>query len=432
MIFRPLSGDFSKKAAIMRPMYYSRHITNEVTDSLKTFPVVFINGARQTGKSTLVEHLLAKQYSSNYISLDDLSNLAAAAKDPISFINNLQIPVTIDEIQRIPELLLSIKKLVDAENKNGMFVLTGSANILTIPKISDSLAGRMIIHTLWPLSQGEVRKQKESFIDLLFSGNSFPAPKNKLTFEELNTMLLVGGYPRSLGIIDAKERTKWFNSYIDAILQRDVKELANIEGLTELPYLLSIIAGRAANVSNLADLGRILKISHTTLKRYYALLKMIFFVVELPSWSINREKTLIKSPKVFLNDSGLLCHLLRYDDTTFVNDRSKFGPVLENFVVMELKKQISWSDNQPDIYHFRTQAGREVDVVLEGKNKKIVGIEVKAAVSVIADDFNGLEKLKEIAGANFTCGIVLYLGEKVISFGKDVFAVPLQMLWEAN
>ena len=410
-------------------MYYSRRITNEIVNSLKTFPVVFVNGARQTGKSTLVEHFLTKQHSSDYISLDDLSNLAAAAKDPVNFINNLQIPITIDEIQRVPELFLPIKKFVDAEKKNGMFILTGSANVLTIPKISDSLAGRMIIYTLWPLSQGEIRKQKENFIDLLFSEKTFLPPKSKLTFEELNAVLLTGGYPRSLSITDAKERTKWFNSYIDAILQRDVRELANIEKLTELPYLLNIIAGRAASLSNIADLGRVLKISHTTLKRYYALLKMIFFVVELPPWSTKREKTLIKTPKVFLNDTGLLCHLLRYDDTTFIADRSKLGPVLENFVFMELKKQISWSDNQPDIYHFRTQVGREVDVVLEGKNKKIIGIEVKAAASVNADDFNGLEKLKEVSGEKFTRGIVVYLGEKVISFGKNYFAVPLQMLW---
>lgn len=419
-------------------MYYSRHITNEIINSLGAFPIVFVNGARQTGKSTLVEHLLANDYSHNYFSLDELSILAAAAKDPVSFINNMPLHtadknnsglVIIDEIQRIPELFLPIKKFVDTKNKNGIFILTGSANILTIPKIADSLAGRMIIHTLWPLSQGEIRNRKETFIDHVFSDHQFSTPQNKLLFDELNSMLLVGGYPRSLSINNPKDRTNWFNSYVDAILQRDVKELANIERITELPHLLNVIAGRAANISNLADLGRVLKISHTTLKRYYALLKMIFFVVELRPWSTNREKTLTKSPKVFLNDSGLLCHLLRYDDTTFATDRSKLGPVLENFVVMELIKQKSWCDNQPEIYHFRTQAGREVDVVLEGKNKKIVGIEVKAAASVNANDFMGLEKLKEIAGENFTRGIVLYLGEQIISFGEKFFAVPLQLLW---
>ncbi|MBU0744676.1 MAG: ATP-binding protein [Gammaproteobacteria bacterium] len=393
---------------------------------------MFINGARQTGKSTLVEHLLTNKYSSNYISLDELSNLAAAARDPVNFINNLSDPVTIDEIQRVPELFLPIKKIVDTKNKKGMFVLTGSANILTIPKISDSLAGRMIIHTLWPLSQGEINGQKENFIDLSFSGSPFSQPKNKLSFAELNAMLLAGGYPRSLNINDVKGRNNWFNSYVDAILQRDVKELANIEKLTELPYLLNIIAGRVANLSNLSDLGRVLKISHTTLKRYYMLLKMIFFVVELSPWSTSREKTLIKTPKVFLNDTGLLCHLLRYDDTTFVLDRSKLGPVLENFVVMELIKQKAWSDNQPDIYHFRTQAGREVDVVLEGRNKRIVGIEVKAASSVKYEDFSGLEKLAEVSADNFATGIVLYLGKQIIPFGKKLFAVPLSCLFEEN
>lgn len=410
-------------------MYYARNTNNEITNSLKELPIVFINGARQTGKSTLVEHLLATKYSSNYISLDDLSNLSAATKDPLNFINNLSLPATIDEIQRAPELFLPIKKLVDAKNKNGMLILTGSANVLTMPKVSDSLAGRMVVHTLWPLSQGEIRGQKEKFIDLSFGNHPFLSPKHELSFKELNTMLLVGGYPRSLRITATKERSNWFNSYIDAILQRDVKELTNIERLTELPYLLNVIAGRAANLSNLADLGRVLKISHTTLKRYYMLLKMIFFVVELLPWSTSHEKTLIKTPKVFLNDTGLLCHLLRYDDTSFTNDRSKLGPVLENFVVMELIKQKAWSKNQPHLYHFRTKAGQEVDVVLEGKNKKIVGIEVKAASSVNSRDFAGLEKLAEIAADNFTKGIVLYLGKQVIPFGKNLFAVPIQMLW---
>lgn len=410
-------------------MYYQRHLTNEVINSSKAFPVVFVNGARQTGKSTLVEHLLNNQHSFNYISLDDLSNLSAAAKDPVNFINNISEPTTIDEIQRIPELFLPIKNFVDRQNKNGMFILTGSANILTIPKVADSLAGRMIIHTLWPLTQGEIRGVKENFIDLLFNGDHFPTLTSSLSFAELNTLLLTGGYPRVLSITDSKERNNWFNSYIDAILQRDIKDLSNIERLTDLPFLLNIIAGRAANLSNLADLGRIIKISYTTLKRYYTLLKMVFFLVELPPWSNRNEKILSKSPKIFLNDTGLLCHLLRYDDTTFTTDRTKLGPVLENFVVMELMKQKSWSNQQPKIFHFRTQAGKEVDVVLEGKNKKIVGIEIKATASVKADDFAGLDKLAELTKENFAQGIVLYLGEKVISFGRNLFAVPLPMMW---
>lgn len=409
-------------------MQYFRNITSEIISSLKASPIVFINGARQTGKSTLVRRLFKNEHA--YISLDDISSIAAAAKDPENFVNNLSRPAILDEIQRIPELFLPIKKFVDDKNENGILLLTGSANILTMPHISDSLAGRMIIHTLWPLSQGEIRNQKENFIDLLFDNNQLPQPKNKLEFAELNAMLLKGGYPRSLGFAIAKDRANWFNSYINAILQKDIRELANIEKLTELPHLLGIIAGRAANLSNLSDLGRAVKISFSTLKRYYALLKMLFLVVELLPWSTYHEKILTKSPKVFLNDSGLLCHLLRYDETSFAFDRSKLGPVLENFVVMELMKQKTWSNNQPDMYHFRTHAGKEVDVVLEGKNQKIVGIEVKAAASVNADDFSGLEQLAKIAVEKFASGIVLYLGAQTISFGKNLFAVPLQALWE--
>jgi uncharacterized protein len=410
-------------------MYYSRHINNEIINALKGFPIIFINGARQTGKSTLVEHLLTPVHSSNYISFDDLSNLAAATKDPNGFVNGLSSLVIIDEIQRVPELFLPIKRLVDTKNENGLFILTGSANVLTMPKIADSLAGRMIIHTLWPLSQGEIRGIKETFIDRTFGNDQFPQVTQELSFDELNKMLFIGGYPRSLSINNDRERNNWFNSYLDAILQRDIKEISNIEKLTELPHLLNVIAGRTANLSNLADLGRIMKVSYTTLKRYYMLLKMIFLIVELPSWSINREKTFIKSPKIFLNDTGLLCHLLRYDNTTFTFDRSKIGPILENFVVMELIKQKAWSNIQPNLYHFRTQAGQEVDVVLEGKNQKIVGIEVKASATVNTDDFTGLKKLSEVAKDNFTKGIVFYLGKQLIPFGKNLFAVPLLTLW---
>lgn len=411
-------------------MIYQRHIAARIISSLKTSPVLFINGARQVGKSTLVHELL-KNHPASYLTMDDLTALSAATKDPTAFVENFSGPMALDEIQRVPEIFLPLKKLADEKNQPGFFILTGSSNILTIPKVSESLAGRMIIHTLFPLSQGEIRSEKTNFIDLLFSGEKFPFSFPKLTPDELSKMLVTGGYPRVIQLSEVA-RKEWFASYLNTILQRDIRDLSQIKGLTELPNLLSLIAERAGNLSNLADLARVLKINSSTLKRYYALLKMVFLVVELPAWCANKEKILVKSPKVFLNDTGLLCHLLNLNETSLILDRTKMGHILENFVVMELMKQIGWSENSPRIYHFRTQDDHEVDVVLEGINRKIIGIEIKSSAAVNGGDFKGLEKLAAITRNNFLHGVVLYTGEHTISFGKNLTAVPLPALYTSH
>jgi len=407
-------------------MIYQRNIEASIINSLQTFPVVFINGARQVGKSTFVKELL-KKYHANYLTLDDITALAAATKDPVAFVENFSGPMALDEIQRVPEIFLSLKKIVDEKNRPGFFILTGSSNILTMPKIAESLAGRMVIHTLYPLSQREIKGQPENFIDLLFTNQQFSFSCPKFTAEELGKILVTGGYPRVINLAEAA-RQEWFASYVDAILQRDIRDLAQIEGLTELPHLLNLIAERAGNLSNIADFARVLKINSSTLKRYYNLLKMVFLVVELPAWHTNKAKTLVKSPKVFLNDTGLLCYLLRLNQTGLLADRTKMGHVVENFVVMELMKQVSWSNHRPQMYHFRTSQGSEVDVVLEGANRKIVGIEIKSSAAVNSDDFKGLEKLKSIAQDDFLQGIVLYAGEHTISFGKNLTAIPFSVL----
>jgi len=411
-------------------MIYQRHIINCIINSLKTFPVVFINGARQVGKSTLVHEIL-KSYPADYLTMDDLTALSAATEDPTAFVDNFVNPIALDEIQRVPEIFLPIKKAVDENKRAGSFILTGSSNVLTMPKISESLAGRMMIHTLFPLSQGEIRGEKENFVDWLFGEKKFQISFAKSTSSELSKMLVIGGYPRVMQLQEA-ERREWFTSYLGTILQRDIRDLAQIEGLMELPCLLNLIAGRVGNLSNLADLARALKINSSTLKRYYTLLKMVFLVVELPAWFKNKEKTLVKSPKIFLNDTGLLCYLLKINEAGLIANRTQMGHILENFVVMELIKQIGWSVCAPGIYHFRTQQDSEVDVVLEGVNQKIVGIEIKSAAAVSSEDFKGLTKLAAIVGDNFWRGVVLYTGEHVISFGKQLTAIPLSALYTTH
>ena len=418
--FQPLSG-------YNYTMLYKRNITKEVVAALNDSPVVLVNGARQTGKSTLVEQLLKTTYQAEYYTFDDAATLASANHDPAGFIANLPDKVIIDEVQRVPEIFLSIKKQVDQNRKAGRFLLTGSSNALALPEIADSLAGRMEICTIWPLSQGEIHGRCENFIDKIFKRQELHIEAN-ITWQQLVDKLLTGGYPEA---INRTERIRWYKSYVDAILQRDIKSLANIEKLLELPNLLSLLAERSGNLLNFADISRIIGLKATTLKRYVTLLTQVFLVVFVPAWFNNKEKSLTKHPKVYMNDSGLLCYLRGMDAEHLSNEKHKTGAIVENFIVMELLKQISWADIEVKLYHFRTQAGVEVDCVLAANNGQIVGIEVKSSSTIRKSDFNGLKKLAEISGDKFVQGIVLYAGDKILPFGDKLFAVPIAALWES-
>lgn len=411
-------------------MTYFRNITFSVLRSLKNNPVVLINGARQVGKSTLVEELVKKNPNWAYITFDDHSALFASTNDPAGFLESYDAPLALDEVQRNPEILIAIKRIVDRRKKSGQFLLTGSANVLTIPKVSESLAGRMILHLLWPLSQGEIRGKKEKFIDWAFKKKKLPTLKKTPKLAELADLVTKGGYPCALAAKTERDRSEWIRSYIDTILQRDIRSLANIEGLKDLPHILSILAQRIGNLINLADVSRIVKLNKVTLSRYYALLQMVFLVTELPAWFVNRDKRLAKSPKIYLNDAALACHFKQLAKEDLLADKTQFGALLENFVVMELKKQITWCDFPPNIYHFRTQAGQEVDVVLEGEDRKIVGIEVKLSAKIDNSDLSGLRKLKEIAKDKFVKGIILYTGEHAMMLEDKVYALPVNSLWD--
>ncbi len=411
-------------------MYLSRNLTNKILKSLRNNPVVLVNGARQVGKSTLVEEIVKSDYKASYISLDDHAILFASWESPLEFLKGYGSPLAIDEIQRNGELFMAIKRIVDTRKQKGQFILTGSANVLTLPRVSESLAGRMIIHNLWPLSQGEIRGRKEGFIDWAFHGEEIPLVNEKLQENELLDIILTGGYPRAFFAEDQTDRFEWIGSYVDTILQRDILNLARIEGLVELPNVLSVIAERVGNLLNLSDVGRMTKINKVTLKRYYTLLKMVFLVVEVPAWFTNREKRLVKSPKVYLNDTALVCYFKQLSRDDLLKNRMHIGALLENFCLMELKKQSTWSEIKSDIYHYRTQAGSEVDIILEGPNKEIVGIEVKAAGMIQKGDLAGFKSLKDTAGEKFRKGIILYTGEYPVPLGKDIFALPVNYLWE--
>lgn len=409
-----------------------RNITEELLAALEDNPVVFLHGARQTGKSTLAKWLAENRLRGRYITLDDVTVLAAARADPKGFIEGLSGAVVLDEVQRAPELFLAIKLVVDRERTPGRFLLTGSADVLLLPRISESLVGRMEILTLWPFSQGELRGLTEGFVDAVFQEDFSPYPVAGTPFGDLIERIATGGYPEAVVRSSPTRRRAWFSSYVTTIVHRDIRDLANIEHVEALPRLLSLLAARATSLLNYAELSRSLGIPQTTLKRYLTLLEMTFLVQRLPAWAPNLGKRLVKSPKILLIDTGLMIHLLGFSPRALGGRPELLGPVLENFVVMELKKQIAWSGIQPGIYHFRAGTGQEVDIVLEDATGRVVGIEVKASATVRSQDFKGLRYLAGLLGDRFIRGIVLYTGDQPVPFGTNLYALPVSALWELN
>lgn len=411
-------------------MLYKRHILPLLQETLSSSPIVLLNGPRQSGKSTIME-LIAKERGMDYISFDDVRYLAAAKQDPIGFVSGLIKPVVLDEVQRVPEIFLPIKQNIDKHRIPGRYALTGSANPLLIPKLGDSLAGRMQILNMWPLSQGELIDHQESFLKDVFSDSMFAqitsVAQNK---KDILMKLLIGGYPSVQKEKKARQRTSWCNSYINTILQKDVQDLAKINGLAHLPNLLHLLATRCAGLMNVAQLSRDCDIPITTIHRYLQLLQTLFLIIQQPAWSSNLGTRLIKSPKIYLVDTGLLNYLLEADEERLIDNPHMTGNIMENFVITELYKQASWSEKRIKLFHFRTSNGVKVDIILENSAGKIVGIEVKSSETIRPDDFNGLRYLKEHAGNKFIRGIVLYLGDKQIPFGESMTAIPIGKMWE--
>lgn len=411
---------------------YKRNITNSIIEALSDTPVILINGARQTGKSTLCEKIIkGGAFQGQFVTMDDPATLLAAQKDPMGFLQDLSKHIIIDEVQRAPELFLPTKKLVDDDRKGRRIILTGSANVMMLPKVGDSLAGRIEIHNLWPLSQDEIGGSISNFLTTLIdTEKKFKQPSNIL-WKEIAKKMRVGGYPEALERKSVSRRDKWFSDYITAILQKDIRELANIEGLSEIPKVLKLIGTRVGSTINMSDLSRLSGVKNTTLKRYVTLLEHIFLIIKIPAWTKNIEGQFVKSPKVYLNDTGLLNNLIGSEDETFLNQRSNAGAYLENFVVMEIIKQLSWSNLYLKPYHFSIHKGSEVDLVLEDKRGGLYGIEIKSAATLHNSDFNGLKRLSELAGNKFKRGIVLYTGDQYLGgFGINLQAVPVSALWE--
>jgi predicted AAA+ superfamily ATPase len=411
-----------------------RHVTEHLLQALADTPVVLVNGARQTGKSTLVQSAELTGRGRQYLTFDDPGVLAAAKGDPNGFIAGLNTAVTLDEVQHVPELFPAIKVEVDRKREAGRFLLTGSANVMLLPKLSESLAGRIEILTLWPFSQGEMTGVSEGFIDALFSKRPVwsSGKSSGIGRDELIERILAGGYPPVVARNTGARRKAWFQSYLTTILQRDVRDLAHVADVTAVPRLLSVVATRAGGLLNLADLSRTLGLPQTTLKRYFALLEATFLVQLLRPWSSNLGQRLIQTPKVYLNDTGLVAHLLGLTADRLKVNGTLAGGVLENFVLMELRKQSAWSETQPEFFFWRTASGQEVDIVLEDSAGRLVGLEIKAGATLGGSDVRGLQAIAGAAGKRWLRGVVLYTGREVIPFAGNLHGLPLPLLWAGH
>lgn len=412
----------------------SRAAEERIVRSLKSFPVVYIAGPRQSGKTTLVQRIANKSHKADYLTFDDLQTRSAAQRDPEAFARSLEGPVVLDEIQMVPELFRALKIIVDENRKardggKGRFLLTGSANVMALPQLSEALVGRMALHELLPFSAQEIQKGRTgNFVDRVFSQNwSF----EKRPGEPLTDILRRASFPELSDLSDSSVRYEWCNGYLNTILQRDIRLLLEIEKIAALPDMLRLMATRTGGLLNEASLAKATELNHITAKKYRTLLQNLFLTLSIPAWSLNLGKRLVKSPKIYISDMNLLVYLLNID---FANisaiDHKLFGSLLENFVAIELTKQLTFSETRARLYHYRTASGQEVDFILEGPQNAVAAIEVKSTSRVTANDFRHLEALRNELGKKFKQGLVFYQGADVVPFGKDMWAIPVAMLWK--
>lgn len=413
--------------------YVTRALETRLREALRAMPAVFVNGPRQAGKSTLARRLGVRDFDAHYVTFDNLSTFAAATRDPEAFLRSFDKPVIIDEVQMAPGVFRALKLVIDEgrasrAGANGRFLLTGSANVLALPELAEALVGRMAILSLYPLSASEALGSARAVIDAWFDGPMAFARVGGHRAPALDAVVRRATFPEIAGSKPSASAL-WFDGYMTALLQRDVKQLADIENVPALANIVKVLAARAGGLLNDADCARDAKLNTMTYRRYRALLQQLFLIALVPPWHRNVAKRVIKSPKLFFTDTNLLCFELGADLSGLHGRNAPlFGRVLENFVATELMKQLTVTADGT-LHHFRTVDGKEVDFVVERRNGRLLGIEVKATSNVTAADFAGLQALKTQAGRDFVRGIVLHMGQDTLSFGDDLFAVPLAALW---
>lgn len=407
-------------------LLYPRKISPTLTDALADTPVVCLLGPRQVGKTTLAQTELTDR---TYLTFDDISVLTAAKRDPIGFVASLPGQVTLDEIQRVPELLPAIKSSVDKNRKAGRFLLTGSANLLLLPQVSESLAGRVEVIYLHPLSESEKQLGKSSLLADLIEGNiSQQISAEQGIIDLLPKAIVSGGYPEPITRNNARAR-RWYRQYLNAIIQRDVKDIAAIKDENELLRLLEIVAYRTGSLLNLTALTNDLGIVRETVEKYLLILERLFLVRRLPAWHRNQSKRLIKAAKIHIVDSGLACALNRLNADDWNTHATEFGALLESFVVQQFICQAGWLDYDLHFSHYRDKDQVEVDLVIE-LDRNVWGVEIKRSATIQLKDGAGLKRLSSQAGKYFKGGILLYSGNNCFALGESLYAVPMDWLWK--
>lgn len=405
---------------------FPRQIEPRIAEALLDTPVVLLAGPRQAGKTTLVRHIAERQ-GLRYLTLDDELSLLSAREDPVGMIRSLDRAV-VDEIQRAPQLLLAIKKSVDEDRRPGRFLLTGSANLMALPTVADSLAGRMETLTLLPLSQSEIGSRAANWIDGAFAGRILEVDQPALG-DDLVERVLRGGYPEAVSRASAKRRIAWARQYIDAIIQRDVRDVAGIEKLDQLPRFLRALAQMAGQMCNYTQLGGQVGLDGKTVSRYIGVFEQMYLLKRIDVWARNRLSRVVKTSKLQFIDSGLLAALLNLSVDEAQQDRTRFGNVLETFVFGELLKHTTTANDDYRLMYYRDADKVEVDVVIENAAGQLLGVEVKAAATVKEGDLRGLKKLASLAGRSLQMGVLLYDGTETMPLGDKLWAAPLSSLW---
>lgn len=410
-----------------------RKLSKSILFSLKNNPVVFVNGPRQAGKSTLVQNLAKQDFPAQYISFDNITQLAAATNAPYDFLSLQGYPLIIDEVQMLPDLFRPLKEVVDnirgkdKKHSNGKFLLTGSANIMALPQLSNALVGRMSIKTLYPFSTSEILNGKQDFLKQLFKKSFQNIKKSQPNLEEC---ISLATFPDVSGKKN-REYSEWFDSYLTTLLQRDVRALSQLKKINVLPSLLRVLASRPGGLVNEASISRDVGLNAMTGKEYHNILQAMFLTFKVPPWYRNTLKRLVKSPKNYFTDTLLLCHLQGWKINNLRKSKPEsYGRIVENFVATELTKLISFSDISLRLFHFRTSNNKEVDFILERSDGKLAAIEVKSSSLVKESDFEGIKVFQELSHKDFICGVILYNGQHIVPFGKNLFAVPFYHLWQ--
>lgn len=407
--------------------YIPRRVEAEIEASLADTRVVLVTGPRQAGKSTLVRRFVTAQRPA--ITLDDIATLKLARTDPAGFIRGLDQAV-IDEIQRAPELMLAIKESVDRDGRPGRFLLTGSANVLALPTLGDSLAGRMAVINLLPFAQAELHGAPGNFVDRLFAGERPIVSSEPVIGPQLLQAVMTGGYPEAIRRPDPSRRKRWLTDYLRLVLDRDARDISNIEQIDQLPALMAMLGEQAGQLTNASALGAGLNLSALTVRRYIGVLERLYLARITQPWHNNRFSRLTKTPKVHFLDTGLLAALRNETPQSFDTDRARLGAIMECFAVSEVLKQLTWCQTPATLSHLRTKDGDEVDIVLEDSRGRIVAIEVKATATLRPRDFVAMKKLQQAVGDRFVRGVILHDHDRVTPIDEKIQAAPLSLLWQ--